>query len=109
MDSSSLAAEFAGEVARSVDGVLAVVLYGSVARREEGEESDIDVLVIARGNLARVRDALAELATDFLLRTRVYVSAKAVRPEEFRRMAEGGNEFVRNVLREGVVLHGALP
>lgn len=96
-------------MARSVDGVLAVVLYGSVARREETEESDIDILVIARGDLARVRDTLAELATDFLLRTRVYVSAKALRPEEFSRMAEGGSDFVRNVIREGVVLHGALP
>jgi len=48
-----LASDIGGEV-------IKVILFGSVAKEEAKEESDIDLLVIASGNLDKVRDAAAE-------------------------------------------------
>jgi len=42
------------------DLIAKIVLFGSVARGEAGEESDIDVLVFALGDLRKVREACAE-------------------------------------------------
>lgn len=40
--------------------VIKVILFGSVAKGEAKEESDVDVLVIASGSLEKVRDASAD-------------------------------------------------
>jgi uncharacterized protein (UPF0332 family)/predicted nucleotidyltransferase len=40
--------------------IVKIILFGSVLRGEAKEESDIDLLVIASGNLDKVRDASAE-------------------------------------------------
>jgi uncharacterized protein (UPF0332 family)/predicted nucleotidyltransferase len=48
-----LASDIGGEV-------IKVILFGSVAKEEAKEESDIDLLVIASGSLDKVRDASAE-------------------------------------------------
>ena len=42
------------------DLIAKIVLFGSVARGEAGEESDIDVLVFALGDLRKVREACAD-------------------------------------------------
>ena len=42
--------------------VIKVVLFGSVAKGEAKKESDIDLLVIASGNLDKVRDVSAEVS-----------------------------------------------
>jgi predicted nucleotidyltransferase len=108
MDASPIAREFARRVVRSMRGVKAIILYGSVARHEEREDSDIDILVISSGNRSDAQYDLAGLAIDLLLETRRYVSAKAVGVVDFERMRNDGNPFVRNVMREGVILHGSI-
>jgi uncharacterized protein (UPF0332 family)/predicted nucleotidyltransferase len=40
--------------------VIKVILFGTVARGEAKEDSDVDLLVIASGSLEKVRDASAE-------------------------------------------------
>lgn len=48
--------------------IVKVILFGSVARGEAKEESDIDLLVIASGSLDKVRDASAEASFQTWLR-----------------------------------------
>lgn len=40
--------------------IVKVILFGSVARGEAREDSDIDLLIIASGNLDKVRDTCAD-------------------------------------------------
>lgn len=49
------------------DRVVKVVLYGSVLRGDAGEESDIDVLLVAAGNLQDVEEAAYDVAFTVML------------------------------------------
>ncbi len=93
------------EAIRRVEPDARVILYGSRARGEAGEESDYDLLVLVEGEASlgreeRVRDALydLELETGAVL-TVVMESSTRWRSRLYQAMP-----FVRNVEREGAVL-----
>ncbi|HID61522.1 MAG TPA: nucleotidyltransferase domain-containing protein, partial [Anaerolineae bacterium] len=44
-----------------------MILYGSVLRGDAHEESDIDVLIIATGDLRRVDETCGDIAFDVML------------------------------------------
>ena len=104
---SSLLAQ---ELARILDHLreryrpLCVILFGSLARGEVREGSDIDLCVIKETDspfLERLREvrmaADAHEAVDILVYT----------PEEWRQMVREGNYFIlEEVLGRGRVLHG---
>jgi predicted nucleotidyltransferase len=64
------------------DKTKEIILFGSYARGEATEESDIDILVITGGNRFEMQKNLSEIAVDILLDTGEYISAKAVSVEE---------------------------
>lgn len=98
-----LAEEFARRLkAKYGDRIDRIVLFGSVARGEDLEGSDVDVLVISRDASWAFRTAVAAEAADLLVRDGVYISAKPLTPEEFARTET--TLFGRNVRREGQVL-----
>lgn len=74
-----------------------IILFGSVARGDAGEESDIDVLIIAEGISQK---EISELTWEVLMRTGEVVSAIVESPREFEEMKD--TSFHRTVLREGV-------
>jgi len=80
-----------------------VILFGSYARREADEQSDLDLVVIKRTD-KRFLERLIEMAKivgpDF-----GKVDILVYTPEEFRFMRESGNPFIENVLKEGKVLY----
>ena len=80
---------------------IEVILYGSHARGDAGEESDIDLLVVvAEGlNPKLVRDALSELLLDILLETGELVSVIVLTREFFESRRY---PFILNVKREGL-------
>jgi hypothetical protein len=86
--------------------VLAVVLYGSVARHTATEESDIDLLVLARGDGA-VRERLVAIgeALDYENSFDTFLVPTQLSPEKLRELATGGFPIAGHVLREGVPLY----
>jgi predicted nucleotidyltransferase len=82
-----------------------VVLFGSLAKDEINEGTDIDLFIVKADvpefGVDRIRqlDALIKykLATDFI----VY------RPEEVEQRLKLGDPFVRNILERGKVLYDA--
>lgn len=85
----------------------AVVLFGSFAKGDINEGSDVDIMVIAdfKGRfLDRVK-----LLLDLNDEIRLPLEAVGYTSEEFRRMREKGNPFIREVLENGEVLHGIMP
>ncbi len=82
---------------------LKVVLFGSAARGQTDEHSDLDFVVIKSTRktfLAR----MVEIAR-LLGRKAGKVDVFVYTPREFRRMIEWESPFIENVLREGKVVY----
>lgn len=94
--------EFVKEILHRYKGkVETIILFGSVARGEAGDESDIDILVVGDVDL----DELVDVSFPLLLKYGKLISAKDMKKSRFEKLAEEGYSFVNNVLTEGVVLY----
>lgn len=86
---------------------LAVVLFGSFARRDIHEGSDVDMVVIADFKepfLERIK-----LLLDLNDGVGLPLEPVGYTPEEFQRMRREGNRFVQEILEHGRILHGRIP
>lgn len=84
--------------------ILQIILYGSVARKEDTLESDIDIAVIVKEVLtAENRKRLLSLAADLDLR---YGRVFSIIDIEQKNLDKWGEvlPFYKNVQKEGIVL-----
>lgn len=49
------------------DKIARIILFGSLLRKEAGEESDVDLLIVATSDLKRVEDTTSRISFDILL------------------------------------------
>jgi predicted nucleotidyltransferase len=96
---------FLAELCRRLvaSGAERVVLFGSYARGEADEDSDVDLVVIKPTDapfFERLREAATCLEPEWPVDLLVYT------PAEFERMRREGNAFAELIVEEGVVLHG---
>jgi uncharacterized protein len=84
------------------DRIERVVLFGSRARGDAGEDSDYDVAVFLHDLTDRWRelDRLADLRTDFLEGSEVFIDAKPYPARSYR----DRTTLMREIRREGVDL-----
>ena len=100
-------------VGRAVEAIvraydpLKVIVFGSFARGDTHEGSDLDLIVVKDTDerffdrIGRVRDAAHGLGLD--------VQPLVYTPTEFQDMLAQGNSFLEAVLAEGVVAHERNP
>ena len=81
--------------------IESIILFGSVARGEAKEDSDVDILVVGDVSL----EELVDISIPILLEDGELISAKDMNKEHFEYLAKEGYSFVRNVLNDGVVLY----
>lgn len=101
------AEEFAARVRQQCgDAVDSVVLYGSVARKTAGKNSDIDVLVLA-DNSEALRDQLVDISEslDFENNYVTFLIATCFTPKRLEELARGRFPIADHILTEGVVLY----
>ena len=84
------------------DKLEEIILFGSVARDEANEGSDVDILVITKGNSFKMQKLLSETVIDVLLTTGIYLSLKVLSSEEYHHLKKINSSFYRNVSREGI-------
>ena len=82
------------------DRIDSIILFGSVARGEAREESDIDILIVTKVEDFRLRRTLIGIAFDILLQTGENISVKALSKDEFER--HKNFSFLSSVISEGV-------
>jgi len=87
-------------LSRYGDRIESIILFGSVARGEAKEDSDIDILVVTKKEDFRLRRMLIEIAFDILLDTGENISVKALSKDEFER--HKNFSFLRSVISEGI-------
>ena len=85
--------------------IEAIILYGSVARGESNEESDIDILIIS-SNKRRVYDRASDIRYELDLKHGTLTTIMVYTPEEFEQSLSLGSPFLREVLKEGKALYG---
>ncbi len=83
------------------DKIDRIILYGSYARGEAEEESDIDVLIIGDVSL----DELVDISFPILLKYGEYISHQVMSIEHFEFLEREGYGFIKNVKREGKVIY----
>jgi uncharacterized protein len=85
------------------DGIKRVILYGSYARGEATEDSDVDVLVLVDQSLSPrgVRDSLNDLLYDMLLDEGELVSVIVLPQDHFEKR---NLPFMLNVRKEGIAI-----
>lgn len=81
-----------------------VILFGSHARGEATEDSDIDLFIIAPTNerfferMATVRGLIRDL------RNGLPVSPIVLTPQEIEERKKRGDQFIRDILEKGIIL-----
>lgn len=101
------------EFSREVKALLAtdltkIILYGSYARGEQRENSDIDIMVLTTLNdkeIEKVETSLFDLAFDFQMEYGVDISVIVKNNEHFNYWL-GALSFYDNVLMEGIAING---
>lgn len=100
---------FSQEVKRVMgDELRKVIVYGSYARGDCNENSDVDVMVLTsltEEDITEVEYKLYDIAFDFLMEYGVDISV-IVKNEEHFKYWLGALPFYDNVEREGVVING---
>lgn len=80
-----------------------IILFGSIARGEGREHSDIDLLIIKRTR-KRMIDRIGEVLA--ICDHRIPVEPIVYTPAEIRKRLKMGDFFIREILEEGKVLYG---
>ena len=95
--------QIAIEFSKSLDypEIKEIILFGSVARGEDTEDSDIDLLIIS-SKKQETKDKLMKRVSDVLLDLGVYISAKVISKKEYKGLKD--THFIYNIKKEGVVL-----
>lgn len=84
--------------------VLQTVLFGSKARGDSGQWSDIDILIIVDQEDWRLSHAISDLAADVSLEHDVLIGPRVIGQKRWERMKEYPFGLYRNVMAEGVPL-----
>ena len=90
------------------DDLKKIILYGSYARGDYSENSDIDIMVLTTltdSEIERVESKIYDLAFDFLMDYGVDISVVIKNENQFNYWL-GALPFYDNVQREGMVLNG---
>ena len=99
----AVAEEFAVHMPKK--GVISIILFGSVAKGEPSEKSDVDLLIVYRGRRECVEKSANALAEGYM-RQDILISTVLYSENDVKGMSMKYNSFVSSVEGEGIVLYG---
>jgi len=85
--------------------IESIVLYGSIARGEAHENSDIDILVVASDDDRKLYDRISKIRTMIDLNNNTLTTLVHMSKDEIERYVKLGSPFIENVLKEGIILY----
>ena len=85
------------------DSITSIILYGSVARGTQTEESDIDIAVLVRSYTKEMHEQMTDLVVDLELEYDKVLSVLLIDHDKFAEW-ENVMPFYKNVKKEGIVL-----
>lgn len=104
---SDIMQDFAKSVRKMLgDSLDSVIVYGSFARGDYSELSDIDVMLLVslgEEDIKKISDPISDLAFDFMMKYGVDISPVITNTDHFNYWADN-LPYYRNVRDEGVKL-----
>ena len=97
------------ELAARIPEAISIVLFGSEARGEAAAGSDTDLLIVVPEGGEAVEEQVREVCLELADKQSLALSWQVVSLAEVRKWEEAGNEFWRNVRRDGIRLYGKTP
>ncbi len=82
------------------ESVEDIILFGSVARGDAGEDSDIDLLIVVKEEDYRIRRQMISCAYELQLASGKRISVKVLSKKDFDRTKNFS--FLREVISEGI-------
>ncbi len=85
-----------------------IILYGSYARGDHTDESDIDIMILLdcdQNEIRELRDRTSEMASDISLDEGIFVSI-ILRDRKHFEENQDFLPFYQNVVKEGVAIYG---
>jgi len=95
--------EIAREFANAIksDKIIKIILFGSVAREEDTEDSDIDILIISN-EWEQIDSLIIDEVFNVVLGTQELISPYVLSEKQFEETKNFN--FLTNVLKDGVVI-----
>ena len=97
-----IAHEFANAI--NSDKIVRIILFGSVARGEDTEDSDIDILIVS-DYWEEIDPIITDVVGDIVLDQQELISPHIMSVDRFNNTKD--YSFLTNVLEDGVVLVGS--
>lgn len=88
------------------ENIKNIILFGSVARGEFTERSDIDLLIIYRNNITFVKDNISKLSEELLDKYDIEIVPTYLSIREAKSRRKKFDRFIMNIINEGYVLFG---
>lgn len=95
--------EIAKKFANSINSkyIYKIILFGSVARGEDKDGSDIDILIVT-AHKNKISDKITEEVVKIILEDEEFISAHIISEDRFNKTQHFS--FISNVLEEGVII-----
>lgn len=87
-----------GRFSQHIDRLL---LFGSQARGDAREGSDVDILVVVDSNERRLKNAITDLAFDFMVKHGIDIEPVIFSRDEWARMSAAPTSFAYTIDQEG--------
>ena len=85
--------------------IESIILYGSAARNQTHEDSDIDILIITQKDDKKLYDKISKIRTQIDLDNNTLTALVQMSKNELERYLKLGSPFLENVMKQGVPLY----
>ncbi|MBI4641278.1 MAG: nucleotidyltransferase domain-containing protein [Candidatus Tectomicrobia bacterium] len=97
--------QFQNELVYKLGSIVnSIIIYGSVARGDAREGSDIDIMVIVEQKDRVISEAIRVIRDQLVCDSGYTITLAIETPDNLQRMLKAGDHFILNVLEEGQVL-----
>jgi uncharacterized protein len=86
------------------DRLQRMILFGSMARGDHTDQSDMDVAIIIRGLTRQMKDQVLDIVAEIELQHLTPVSAIVFSEEEFNHLKQRERRIALDIEREGILL-----
>lgn len=87
-------------------GTVSLIVFGSVARKDETIKSDLDLCIVYKKDKNKLEEIISDLSEQIYLEYSIHLAPFYIRETEFRKRAQKKTSPINNIIEEGIVISG---